>query len=321
MTMKTGVSPAPQREDILTLLKNRRKSLAIRSLKWGRLRSRMMAFVAMTRGEFNFGEWLAFLLPGSMWPHELAVKYALWHDMQYEYLIKDILTDSDTVRLYGVDFRFASAYEMVWLVYSVINRDQYCAKRFLKEDSIVIDAGANIGAFSILGTRLVPRGHIYAFEPAPKTFAMLRANTESYKQIVCVPSGLGDVTGYKNILIKDEKENGGSVFEDSPFFERFKNDPGALIAASVTTIDSFVAARGLPQVDFIKIDTEGYEAKIMEGARETIKKWKPIVAMSAYHNPNDKEDLPRLLKEICPDYTCELQKDCEEDLICFVKIR
>jgi hypothetical protein len=56
----------------------------------------------------------------------------------------------------------------------------------------------------------------------------------------------------------------------------------------------------------------------LQGARETIKEWKPIIAMSAYHNPNDKKDLPDLLRSICPDYVCELHDDNEEDLICRV---
>ena len=68
-------------------------------------------------------------------------------------------------------------------------------------------------------------------------------------------------------------------------------------------------------MNFLKMDTEGYEANILKGAAETIKKYKPIIAMSAYHKPNDKKELPELLNGITP-YDCEFRQDCEENLIC-----
>ena len=78
----------------------------------------------------------------------------------------------------------------------------------------------------------------------------------------------------------------------------------------IKTIDSF----DIP-MDFLKIDTEGYEANILRGAAETIKKHKPIIAMSAYHKPEDKNELPKLLNSITP-YDCVLSFSGEEDFIC-----
>lgn len=69
------------------------------------------------------------------------------------------------------------------------------------------------------------------------------------------------------------------------------------------------------RVDFVKIDAEGYEANILKGAAETIRKYKPVVVMSADHKPNDKTELPAIMNSVTP-YNCELRHDCEENFIC-----
>jgi len=49
------------------------------------------------------------------------------------------------------------------------------------------------------------------------------------------------------------------------------------------------------------------------------KKWGPVISMSAYHLPTDKDELPKLIRSIRPDYICELHQDVEEDFVCYVK--
>ena len=71
--------------------------------------------------------------------------------------------------------------------------------------------------------------------------------------------------------------------------------------------------------DFLKMDTEGAEGIILQGAAETIKKMKPILAFSAYHHPEDKEELPKLVSSIAP-YNFKVILEDEEDLICVTGI-
>jgi hypothetical protein len=84
---------------------------------------------------------------------------------------------------------------------------------------------------------------------------------------------------------------------------------------SITTIDDFVAERRLEKLDFIKVDAEGYEKQILLGARETIRRLRPILAVSAYHFPNDKTDIATLVEGTSPDYTHRCSSRAEEDLI------
>jgi len=73
-------------------------------------------------------------------------------------------------------------------------------------------------------------------------------------------------------------------------------------SVNVTTIDSFLKANDLPSVDFLKMDVEGRELSVLKGAAETIKTFKPSLALSAYHRGDDLIQLPKLLLELNLDY-------------------
>lgn len=314
-TKKAG-QELPQ-DDIAELLKEKRGGFVIKSFNWwAPLRLRAWVLVAMLKGYFSFSEFCQLLLPSFFGDKSKFMDR--YQAFLCEELKKEYLGFSDNcVNLFGHKFGGTSYYEVIEMINGVIVLDQYHANQFLKKDSIVIDAGAHIGTFSVFAARLVPQGRTYSFEPVAGTFQTLKKNTEDYPQITCVNSGLGDGIYQKNIFV-DLRSTLGSVFEDSPLYSG-KSDGRECESANILTIDAFVAEHGISRINFIKIDAEGYEAKILNGARESIKKWKPVIAMSAYHNPNDKRDLPRIMKEIYPDYICELHHDHEEDFICYIK--
>ncbi len=184
------------------------------------------------------------------------------------------------------------------LIHEIIGLNQYRIQ-LIKNDAVVIDAGANTGVFSIFVAANHPRSAIHAFEPTPSTFEALKTNTRYYPNIKIYNFGLG------------EKEKKASILLASGSGGNYIGERG--IPVQIKTLDSF----NLP-ADFIKIDTEGYEANILRGAAETLKKYKPIIVMSAYHKPNDETELPALLNSIVP-YDCELRQDCEKDFTCTPK--
>ena len=306
-------------DDIIEFFKEKKRGIVVKSFYWwGPLRSRLWAFVAMLKGYFSLREFFQFLLPSSFGERTKLM------DRYHAFLSKEFGKEcpsfpDNCFSLFGHKFGRLDYYITISLINEIILLDQYHAKQFIKNNSIIIDAGANIGTFSVFAAYLAPQGRVYSFEPVTGTFQILKRNAEDYPQITCVNSGLGDEVSKKNIFV-DSKITVASIFEDSPYYHgNDGKEDRKTETASILTIDAFVVANDIPRIDFIKIDTEGYEAKILKGARETIKKWKPVIAMSAYHNPNDKEDLPQIMKEICPDYICELHQDHEEDFICYVK--
>jgi len=68
------------------------------------------------------------------------------------------------------------------------------------------------------------------------------------------------------------------------------------------TIDTFVEREHIERIDFIKMDIEGAELKALEGARRTIERFAPHLAITVYHKQEDLCTIPQYLKSLCPDY-------------------
>lgn len=187
--------------------------------------------------------------------------------------------------------------------------NQYGISAEKMKDATVIDAGANSGIFSIYASKLGAK-KVYAFEPVSETFRILQANVAlNNLEGVVVPlrMGLGDKTGRKNIGYNLAGDVGAS-FQDSGRFALSEE-------TEITTLDDFMETHG-GKVDFLKMDVEGYEEHILSGARKTLAGCKPAMSFSAYHRPQDREVLPRLVKSIRPDYSCRLEKRDSENFYC-----
>ncbi|GHU99163.1 hypothetical protein FACS1894159_02770 [Bacteroidia bacterium] len=163
----------------------------------------------------------------------------------------------------------------------------------------VIDAGSWIGDFAAY---VSARGATaYAFEPTPGLYDMLcrtaKMNAEKNRpgSIVPVRKGLGDRNATVNFSVCDPKSNG----EGNSFLPREGRDT---IAVETTTIDDFVRERGLSRVDFIKADIEGYERNMLAGARDTLRRFAPRLALCTYHLPDDPQRLRELILEANPRY-------------------
>jgi FkbM family methyltransferase len=200
------------------------------------------------------------------------------------------------------------------VINDVVLSNQYHVE-LIKNEGIVVDAGAHVGIFSIFAAEMHPNALICSFEPTPSTFKFLQENTKDRSNIHIFNFGLGDKNETTTIV---ETENAAGNYIGK------KGVPSAVKTAAadtyvvlqetpceLRTLDSF----NLDNVVFIKMDVEAYEAKVLQGARETIKRCKPIISMSAYHKPEDKTELPALLNSIVP-YTCTIHSEAEEDMLC-----
>jgi len=160
-----------------------------------------------------------------------------------------------------------------------------------KLGDIVFDIGAYVGDTALWFSKaLGPQGRVYAFEPEPSNFEKLKANLERNKVTNAIPLQLA------------LSENEGEMQIASGAGSSAITETAGGAPVKVTTVDKFVEANKLPQVDFIKMDVEGHELKVLAGARETIKTFKPSLALSAYHRGDDLIKLPKFLLELNPGY-------------------
>lgn len=176
----------------------------------------------------------------------------------------------------------------------------------VEKDDIVIDAGANLGFFTAFAA--ASRGaRVCAFEPVA-TIAERLQRTVALNEIgdratVC-RAALSDKEGTMDISIIDHL--GANTLFPEKAENRAEFDHTESVC--VMTVDHFVEEQNLPRVDFIKADIEGAERNMLTGAKETLRKFKPKLAICTYHLPDDKEVLTRIIKEANPDYRIQYKK-------------
>jgi FkbM family methyltransferase len=139
-------------------------------------------------------------------------------------------------------------------------------QQFLNKGDVFVDVGANIGFLSLVGCSTVESaGKVYAFEPVPNTFNILKINKElnGFNQLVLNQFALGNET--KTVEIFNEKENrGGASILNHINSEGIKIDVKRLDELNIKE-----------KINTIKIDVEGFEFEVLKGAEKTIKKDKP----------------------------------------------
>jgi FkbM family methyltransferase len=159
---------------------------------------------------------------------------------------------------------------------------------------VVVDCGTCIGDMSVIFAGLVgPQGHVHGFDPVPlhNRFCALQASRN--------PDLSGAMTFNQLAVGKEVRKVGAGGRVDCQ-----QISPGGLQVDTfdVTTLDSYVDENKIERVDFIKMDVEGAEEDSLIGAEATIRRFKPKLAISTYHRPDDFWSLPLQIKKINPSY-------------------
>jgi FkbM family methyltransferase len=169
---------------------------------------------------------------------------------------------------------------------------QYFIKRGLVEwtpvaGDVVLDCGACIGEISALIAGLVGiHGEVHLFDPIPlhARYCELQASLNPTIAHVLIMNLLA---------VGDASREATGLRSDSSSIS-----PGGLAidSFSMTSLDDYVINRKLSRVNLIKMDIEGAEMAALEGATQVIKEFKPRLAISTYHKPEDLWEIPHKLK-------------------------
>lgn len=161
-------------------------------------------------------------------------------------------------------------------------------EKLLNKDSVVIEAGSNIGALTIPLARMAKV--VFAFEPQPENFYLLMSNAKrnNLDNIWARHTALGEKRGITTVPYLKEWStitSGGIEIGHGHY------------PVAVECIDDFVEDLRIEKVDLIKIDVEGAEISVIKGAVKTIEKFRPILYFENDRKANS-EELLKLVKSL-----------------------
>lgn len=161
--------------------------------------------------------------------------------------------------------------------------DIFHVKQFLRPGFMIFDVGANFGHYAItLAGALNRNCTVHAFEPFPPNLERLRTNIalNQMEQTIEVHAvGLSDSNGTG--LMTTRIDNSGAA----TLAQTGKDDGHHVM---LTTLDAFCLEHRIERLDFMKIDIEGYEEKLLAGGADTFRKHRPLILIEL--------DPPKLLR-------------------------
>ena len=151
-----------------------------------------------------------------------------------------------------------------------------------------IDVGANIGNHTNGLCSYFSNCH--AFEPNPRTFQLLKANMTGKPNVICHQLALSNCSGEASFH-QDSNNSGKSRVIDMSQFNA-QNNNNDLIKIKTMRLDDIINKHS--DVGLIKIDVEGHELKVLEGAVEILKKQRPFIMIEVLANEISEGQAPSL---------------------------
>jgi FkbM family methyltransferase len=159
--------------------------------------------------------------------------------------------------------------------------------RLVPPDAVVFDVGAHAGQYTKLFARAAPCGRVYAFEPGSYARSILRAVVwlHGLANVSVLPMALGADTGMAMMTLPVKRRGSlafGLAHLGAPQ-DRWPAVTQELVP--VTTLDAAAAALALDRLDFIKADIEGWELRLLRGAENSLRRFRPrlLIELSDEH--------------------------------------
>ncbi|HLH75233.1 MAG TPA: FkbM family methyltransferase [Candidatus Binataceae bacterium] len=163
----------------------------------------------------------------------------------------------------------------------------------------VIDVGANAGQFAVAAVKLLAPSKLYAFEPIPQVWEQLKRNTASLPQVEAHSLALGEAAGERQFHLNAHSHSSSLLPLGQGHREAFPNarEVGSILI-KVSTLDQFFGSLELPPPVLLKLDVQGYEAKVIAGASAMLARVRWVIAETSLRPLYDGEPLFLDLVEI-----------------------
>jgi FkbM family methyltransferase len=180
------------------------------------------------------------------------------------------------------------------------------------EDEWMVDGGAYDGDTVRMVSTMHGDGfrHVLAIEPDPANFTRLQAT------VAALPAAARAKVDCRQVALASDRRTVHLTATGTAASVTSIAPSSATIAVSAETLDSLVAGA---RPTLIKLDIEGFEIDALEGARQTIQRYAPLLAVCVYHRQEHLWRIPLLLRELRDDYAFFLRPHNEEgwDLVCY----
>jgi FkbM family methyltransferase len=180
----------------------------------------------------------------------------------------------------------------------------FSAKVKVQPGATVLDVGANIGLFTKAAVKAGAR-RVVCFEPTPNTLVALRKNLNSAACtdiVSVVPKGAWNTPATLTFTVDPIRPGRSSCVTVTPEQAAYE------ISIQVEPIDNVVQELQLDRVDFIKMDIEGAEVNALKGAVNTLRRFKPQLAVAVEHTDDRLKNasmVRELVLGINPSYRWE----------------
>lgn len=164
-----------------------------------------------------------------------------------------------TFCLDGLPFYYLGIHKNIMLDHLISHLNVY--KKYYRQVKVVVDVGASFGTFPRITNYFNPQAKFFCIEMARQSFELLKRNTQSQSFTKCFRYAMGD-----------RKQNTKFYFNsDYPEGSLIRSRERSNSSVNMITLDDFVAGQKITQIDILKVDTEGFELKVIKGADHVLK--------------------------------------------------
>jgi len=142
---------------------------------------------------------------------------------------------------------------------------------------VVVDVGAHIGLYTLVAARSGAR--VIAIEPVPSNFEILKGNVElnRFSNVNAIPIAISNSKGRRTLYLSGMGDTATSSLEDGWTSKVEHNAARQAIEVPCVSLDDLMVSISLDSLDWLKIDVEGHEVRVLEGGSATLRRTKRLI--------------------------------------------